>query len=962
MNTLKIFKWLIIIPIVFWIEVAFPQDGHDKAFWLSELQKIEENKNPIQSKINLLEDLLNSYNKQNAKDLFVAKVLSRLGEYYCQIGDSGKGIELLKKAVSSDRSSTNPLYDHSFLANAYYNLGFYCNKLNLFEEFQLYMDSCISISMNFPGQKEIGIHAYEQLAVHYNSIGEYHKSIDFADNGIFIGETLTNNLYTALLYLQKAQAEMALSYNERDSVYIGNAEKNIQKAIEILVASNDKKYISIAFAMKARLLEQSGEIESAIRLYENAFSIDYLAKNYTNAVKIKSYLGLLYDAEGHPEKALETYRSCFDLIKKINYPAQAAMEEASIYTNIGVVYYFKEDYQNALENFQKGIDVLLAQNTESPHDPQVFKNYGMSERMPVIRSLYSNLGETILKQFHKKQIQKTELKQALMAFLRADKAVDQMRWNQSNQLSKLLWTQQTKSMYEMAIEVCYLLNDTDKAFYFFEKSRAVLLNDKLSELGAHQYLSEEDQENEKLFRIQLVNAQQKLSLLEKSDLKYQQFTRDRFEKQEGYEKFIKSLEKKYPSYYQYKYDTLIPSISDLRTQVLEKDQSFVEYFTGDKHLYFLAIDQDSATLNRMEIDHKNNISELLDICAERSTLNQNYSRYRELAHQLYKDLFAPLAIQTKRVIISPNDNFFPFELLLRDKNNPNSFLMEEHAFSYTYSARYLMKNNKKGSIEMPTLMGMAPVNYQSYLQQVPLNGADLSLSNLSRQFSSSALFTNEKATKQEFIQNLPRYTIVHLYSHAEVDEVNAEFTLFFNDSSVRVSDLQLLGNLSTKLIVLSACKTGVGKVLKGEGVFSMARGFAAAGIPSSITSLWQIDNHSTYQINELFYKYLGEGLPLDVALQEAKLEFLRTQDKTHDLPYFWAASILIGNSDGFLPEKPLLSFPNIVAGISIILLLISALIYKKKFIGSPYLNFIQFKLANKKIPIINSWKNRNGQS
>ncbi|MBA3901824.1 MAG: CHAT domain-containing protein, partial [Bacteroidetes bacterium] len=452
-------------------------------------------------------------------------------------------------------------------------------------------------------------------------------------------------------------------------------------------------------------------------------------------------------------------------------------------------------------------------------------------------------------------------------------------------------------------------------------------------LGAHQYISNEDQKKEKHFRIQLFSAQQKLVDLKEFDPKHQGYTREKFEKQEAYEKFIKSLEKKYPTYYQYKYDTLIPSILDLRSQVLKKDQSFVSYFSGDKHLYFLTIDQDSASLNRMETDYKNYISELQDICVDRSILNQNYARYSELAHKLYKDLYEPLEIRTKRVIISPDDNFFPFELLLRDKNNPNSFLLEEHAFSYTYSAGYLMKSNKKRSLEMPTFLGMAPVKYQSYLQQVPLNGADLSLSNISSQFSSPALFTNEKATKQEFIQNLPRYTIVHLYSHAEADEVNAEFTIFFNDSSVQVSDLQLLGNLSTKLIVLSACKTGVGKVMKGEGVFSLARGFAAAGIPSSITSLWQIDNHSTYQINELFYKYLGKGLPLDIALQEAKMEFLRVHDKTYDLPYFWAGSILLGNSEGFLPEKGyrLLSFPNLLGVFLIVLLILSSLIYHKKF-------------------------------
>src|SRR5690606_19410515 len=152
--------------------------------------------------------------------------------------------------------------------------------------------------------------------------------------------------------------------------------------------------------------------------------------------------------------------------------------------------------------------------------------------------------------------------------------------------------------------------------------------------------------------------------------------------------------------------------------------------------------------------------------------------------------------------------------------------------------------------------------------------------------------------KNEFLKNLPKYSIVHLYSHAKADVEGTEPSIYFYDSALMVSDLQLLGNLPTKLIVLSACNTGVGKNLKGEGVFSLARGFAAAGIPSSITSLWKIDNHSTYRISEMFYKFLVQGLPLDVALQEAKLEFLRVQDRSYDLPYFWAGSILLGSSEG----------------------------------------------------------------
>jgi len=69
------------------------------------------------------------------------------------------------------------------------------------------------------------------------------------------------------------------------------------------------------------------------------------------------------------------------------------------------------------------------------------------------------------------------------------------------------------------------------------------------------------------------------------------------------------------------------------------------------------------------------------------------------------------------------------------------------------------------------------------------------------------------------------------------------------------------------------------------------------GIPSSVSNLWAIDNVSTYQLTEYFYKYLAKGLPIDVALQQAKLEFLQNAPRSQQLPYHWAPAILVGNTD-----------------------------------------------------------------
>jgi CHAT domain-containing protein len=112
-----------------------------------------------------------------------------------------------------------------------------------------------------------------------------------------------------------------------------------------------------------------------------------------------------------------------------------------------------------------------------------------------------------------------------------------------------------------------------------------------------------------------------------------------------------------------------------------------------------------------------------------------------------------------------------------------------------------------------------------------------------------------------------------------------------------LSDLLYEHLPATQLIVLSGCETGSGKLYQGEGVFSFNRGFAAIGIPSCIANLWQVENTSTYQLTELFHKNLAKGMPLDLALQEAKKEFIKNSSLEKQLPFYWAAPILTGRTD-----------------------------------------------------------------
>jgi CHAT domain-containing protein len=103
--------------------------------------------------------------------------------------------------------------------------------------------------------------------------------------------------------------------------------------------------------------------------------------------------------------------------------------------------------------------------------------------------------------------------------------------------------------------------------------------------------------------------------------------------------------------------------------------------------------------------------------------------------------------------------------------------------------------------------------------------------------------------------------------------------------------------LTGQLAVLSACNTGGGKLERGEGIISLARGFFYAGIPSVVMTLWEIEDHSSADLMGLFYKNLKAGYPNDIALQMAKVSYLEKAGKLLSHPYFWAGYVNIGKTD-----------------------------------------------------------------
>jgi len=201
-------------------------------------------------------------------------------------------------------------------------------------------------------------------------------------------------------------------------------------------------------------------------------------------------------------------------------------------------------------------------------------------------------------------------------------------------------------------------------------------------------------------------------------------------------------------------------------------------------------------------------------------------------------------------------------------------------------------------------LGVAPISYAAYLSLPSLNRSAISINESSSYYTSSKVLTAKEANRSNLIKQLPYYNIVAILPHARADSTDKEPLIFMADSVVKLSELQLLRNPSTELIVLSACQTNVGKIVAGEGIFSLARGFASAGIPSITGTLWKADEETIYNVTQIFLQNISKGMRKDDALQKAKLSFLLNGNIKNLLPYYWANMILIGNGEPVTLNKP----------------------------------------------------------
>ena len=261
------------------------------------------------------------------------------------------------------------------------------------------------------------------------------------------------------------------------------------------------------------------------------------------------------------------------------------------------------------------------------------------------------------------------------------------------------------------------------------------------------------------------------------------------------------------------------------------------------------------------------------------------ANYCKVAKQVYDTILQPylknIPAEINHLIISAHGklNQVPFDALILNKTTTYTkakFVINRYNIRYALSCNllYVNKNNKANK----NITIISP----QYKQQNNLPFSKQVINYLTDNF---------------ILTDANNSGILHVAAHAFCDYSNSR------NSYILMSDTQKLfvGAIATqslkyKLAVLTACQTANGNIEAGEGVINFSRGFYLAGVTSTITSLWKVDDEATAGVIKNFYTNLIAGQSAINSLYTAKLNYLKNTKTMDDYdPYYWAGLIYTGN-------------------------------------------------------------------
>lgn len=813
---------------------------------------------------------------QDTQSLF-RRVYNNMGLVFLRKGNTGKAMEFFEKSVSL--ADQNNLAEDTAFAITLSNLALIYDRRGDYRHAENVILRSLSMLEKIygPNHTTTGI-IYRMLGNIYSNQGKTTEALEV---------------------LTKARTIAAKNGNQKDLAEIYHATGNAY----LLGGNFDEaeKYFLLAMTTKKAAFGPDQTID--------------MTRELNNIGSICLDLGKYEEGLKYLEKALSQKEEIYG----DNHPLVA-----TTWYNLGNGYRQIKDYSRALEAYQKALSILSPGTSAT--------DYSINPALSDIPYPKMTIGVLAYKAWVMEQQTGSRndpetLKFVLNTYQLAVRLIDRIRMSYQAEGDVIRLLEESQQEVEGGIRVAKRLYDLtgdttyiNTGLWFMEKSRSALLTSALRELEGRQVagIPPGKVEQEQNLKAQIHKLEEEAISLDNDGSAMEKL----FYQREKYEALIRSFETEYPRYYEWKYDVSVISLGDLQQKHLSPQTVFVSFFQGTDRYYSIIVSRNKADF--YEVPFAGEGMEKLDteIVNFLNFLNDtdvNSARFSEKSYDLYQRLLAPVKSlsEAETLIISPYGllHYFPFEVLVTEnaaKDTPGfrhlPYLFRNLNISYAYSAT-LRFTPREGAEDMERkFLGIAPDfgvidapdSVRKSLQAIP--GAIREIEQIERHFIGKK-FIRDQATRENFLAYAPDYPILHLGTHAIINDENPlESRMVFanqsgdrNQSFLHVRDLYNM-SFRAELVVLSACNTGFGRFQSGEGVLSLGRAFAYAGVPSIVISLWQVQDASTEQLMGYFYKNLSENQSMDLAIRNARLSYLDNASSNVSHPYFWAGFILKGHS------------------------------------------------------------------
>lgn len=779
------------------------------------------------------------------------------------------------------------------------------------------------------------------LGVVYQSTGAIRTAVGYLDRSAELAQKIGDR---PRAFASLAQAGAALT----DLGEHSEALARLERALEMtepgdVQRANVQSQIGIIY-------QQLGDYEAALQKYEDVIAIAEAAPDSMTLAAGVSNAGIvLHWAERYPqaaryfERALAIYDDLGDATGRLN----PLINLASVYQDL-------EEYDRSEPLAREAL--ALSRELEDPlreaRSLILLGNlYNLTARGDRGKSYYEE-GLAIAREIGNPELEWAALmgfgerlerqgryEKAVTYYRQALEKIESVRSGLHFRDDKAKFLAQKRFVYENVVHVLSLLHEDDPteghartAFEVAERGKARAFLDLLGEAAVREVDRVDptlrQREQELLAAIGEAQAAVQVASSESSD--DAATLRDRLDElEEEYQSLQREIQRTSPAYSEIS-NPKIASLEEVQEQLLDDHTVLLQYSVGDSSSTLWAVTAEAVTMHRLP--PQDVLSGKVE--ALRFALTQpdriGVDDYAVSARTLYRDLIMPaedFLSDAAQVIIVPDDvlHYVPFEALLTKDVDAATFadlpyLARTHATSYGHSASVLLqllnpgddgRHEKQllafgdpdfGARADPESMAAPVAQVRAGLSRLPYSGAEVTA--IADQFAEAAsdVYVRAEADERKLKEAglLERYRYLHFATHGIVDERRPDFSgvvLAQNqdggeDGYLQAAEIFNL-NIAADLVVLSACETGLGEMVRGEGLVGLTRAFMYAGAPAIVVSLWKVSDASTATLMSQFYgSMIEKGLGTSEALRAAKLEMIA--DEAHAHPFHWAPFVIIG--------------------------------------------------------------------